>query len=62
MQAFVLKQSPLTYVSAATVDGVQSTLGVRVNDMQWHETRNLAFAGADERRFVTAIDDDGKTR
>ncbi|MEP7187338.1 MAG: putative baseplate assembly protein [Rhodanobacter sp.] len=61
MQAFALKQSPLTYISAATVDGVQSTLGVRVNDMTWHETRNLAFVGANDRNFVTAIDDAGKT-
>lgn len=61
MQAFVLKQSPLTHVSAATVDGVQSTLGVRVNDMQWHETRNLAFVGAADRRFVIATDNSGKT-
>ena len=62
MQTFVLKQSPLTWVSAATVDGVQSTLGVRVNDMTWHETRNLAFVGAADRNFVTATDDSGKTR
>lgn len=61
MQAFVLKQRPLTFVSAATVDGVQSTLTLRVNDLQWHETRNLAFVGASDRRFVTATDDDGKT-
>ncbi|KAA0068657.1 putative baseplate assembly protein [Rhodanobacter sp. T12-5] len=61
MQAFVLKQSPLTHVSAATVDGVQSTLGVRVNDMAWRETRNLAFVGAADRSFVTATDDSGKT-
>lgn len=61
MQAFVLKQPPLTYVSASTADGVQSTLSVRVNDLQWHETRNLAFVGANDRSFVTAIDDGGKT-
>ena len=61
MQAFALKQSPLTYVSAATVDGVQSTLGVRVNDMTWHETENLAFVGAADRNFVTATDNAGKT-
>ncbi|MHB1057977.1 MAG: putative baseplate assembly protein [Rhodanobacter sp.] len=61
LQAFVLKQPPLTYVSASTVDGVQSTLSVRVNDLQWHETRNLAFVGANDRNFVTATDDDGKT-
>ncbi len=62
MQTFVLKQAPLTWVSAATVDGVQSTLGVHVNDMTWHETRNLAFVGAADRNFVTATDDSGKTR
>lgn len=61
MQAFALKQSPLTYVSAATVDGVQSTLTVFVNGMQWHETRNLAFAGAADREFATSTDDAGKT-
>ncbi len=62
MQAFALKQSPLTFVSAATVDGVQSTLIVRVNDVQWRETRNLAFAAAAGRSFVTATDDSGTTR
>jgi predicted phage baseplate assembly protein len=61
MQTFALKQSPLTYISAATVDGVQSTLAVRVNGMQWHEVRNLAFAEAGSRSFVTRTDDSGKT-
>ncbi|UGB47221.1 putative baseplate assembly protein [Frateuria edaphi] len=62
MQAFALKQPPLTYVSAPTVDGVQSTLVVRVNALQWHEIDNLAFADARARSFVTATDDEGKTR
>jgi predicted phage baseplate assembly protein len=62
MQAFALKQSPLTWVSASTVDGVQSSLTVRVNDVQWHEARNLAFVGAAARSFVTATDDSGTTR
>lgn len=62
MQAFALKQPPLTYVSAPTVDGVQSTLTVRVNQVEWHEVRNLAFVDGDRRSFVTATDDDGKTR
>ncbi|MEO7052009.1 MAG: putative baseplate assembly protein [Rhodanobacter sp.] len=61
MQVFALKQKPLTWVSAATPDGVQSTLELRVNDVQWHETRNLAFVGEDARRFVTATDDSGTT-
>lgn len=61
MQAFVLKQPPLTWISAATPEGVQSTLSVRVNDLEWHETRNLATAGPADRRFATRTDDDGKT-
>ncbi|MGO4700730.1 putative baseplate assembly protein [Dyella sp. 2RAB6] len=61
MQVFVLKQPPLTYVPAATVDGVQSTLTVRVNQVEWHEVRNLAFVDGNARRFVTATDDNGKT-
>ncbi len=61
MQAFQLKQSPLTYVSAATVDGVQSTLSASVNGVLWQEVRNLAFVGAGDRNFVTAIDNSGNT-
>ncbi|MBB6187835.1 putative baseplate assembly protein [Rhodanobacter sp. MP7CTX1] len=61
MQTFQLKQSPLTYVSAATVDGVQSTLSASVNGVLWHEARNLAFVGARDRNFVTAIDNAGNT-
>ena len=61
MQSFALKQSPLTFVSAATVDGVQSSLTVRVNNVQWHEARNLAFVGPADRDFVTATDDSGTT-
>jgi len=61
LQTFSLKQPPLTYVSAATVDGVQSTLAVMVNGVQWHEVRNLAFVDGNQRSFVTATDDSGKT-
>jgi hypothetical protein len=61
MQAFALKQSPLTFVSAATPDGVQSTLSVRVNQVEWHETRNFAFVGATARSFITRTDDSGVT-
>jgi len=62
LQAFVLKQSPLTFVSAPTPAGVASTLEVRVNGMRWHETGNLAFAGNADRSYVTAIDDEAATR
>lgn len=61
LPSFALKQMPLTYVSASTVDGVQSTLNVSVNGMLWHEVRNLSFAGPHDRSFVTATSDSGKT-
>ena len=62
IQVFGLKQSPLTHVSAATTEGVASTLAVRVNDLRWHEIRNLAFATEDSRAYVTITDDEAKTR
>ncbi len=61
MPSFALKQSPLTYVSAPTVDGVQSTLMVVVNGVRWHEVENLARAASADRSFVTSTDDSGKT-
>jgi hypothetical protein len=61
MPRFFLKQMPLTFVSAPTVDGVQSTLKVIVNGMQWHEVDNLASATPFDRSFVTSTDDSGKT-
>ena len=62
MPTFALKQSPLTYVSAPTVDGVQSTLVVSVNGMRWHEARNLAFVDATSRSYATSIDDSAKVK
>ncbi len=58
-QAFALKQSPLTYVSAATTSGSASTLEVRVNDILWHETSTLYNKGEEEHIFVTQKDKDG---
>lgn len=60
-QQFTLRQSPLTYVSAATASGATSTLTVRVNDIQWHEVPTLYGQGPKSRVFVTKTDDDGKT-
>lgn len=61
MQRFALRQPPLTHVSADTPDGIASTLVVRVNEVRWHETRNLAFSGAADRAFATVVDDAGAT-
>jgi predicted phage baseplate assembly protein len=61
MQAFTLRQAPLTHVPASTRAGMASTLEVRVNDILWHEIATLADAGASDRCYVTHTDDGGKT-
>jgi hypothetical protein len=54
---FTLKQSPLTYVSAATSNGSQSTLQVWVNNLQWHESENFLDSSPSDRAFVTRMGD-----
>jgi hypothetical protein len=61
LQSFALKQPPLTFVSAPNPTGVDSTLEVFVNDVQWHEGDTLAGLGAKDRKFITKTDDDDKT-
>lgn len=61
LQAFPLRQPPLTYVSAPTARGAESTLRVRVNDVLWHESDNLAGIGPTDRRYITRTGDDSKT-
>lgn len=60
-QQVVLKQSPLTYVSAPTVSGVESTLQVIVNDLIWHESDSLAGLKPTDHAFVTKTADDNTT-
>jgi len=50
---FQLKQSPLTYTSAATASGAQSTLQVRVNNLLWNEVDNFLDSAARDRAFLT---------
>lgn len=59
-QKFGLKQKPLTFVSAASASGAETTLEVRVNDILWHEKPNFYQLPPTERAFVTRIADDGK--
>ena len=60
-QQFTLKQSPLTYVSAANASGAASTLQVRVNGLLWQEVPTLYGRGPQEHIFVTRTDDNGVT-
>ncbi len=60
-QSFTLKHSPLTYLAASTPAGTESTLEVRVNDILWHEKVNLIDLGADERGYITRIDNENNS-
>jgi predicted phage baseplate assembly protein len=53
---FTLKQGPLTYLSAASGSGSQSTLQVWVNNLRWTEVPNLLSSGPADRSFTTAAD------
>jgi len=59
-QKFVLKQTPLTHVSAANASGAATTLAVRVNDVLWNEALSFHGLGPHDRQFVTRRADDGK--
>lgn len=61
LQAFTLKQPPLTYVAASNPSGIESTLKVYVNDVEWHETDSLSGQKSSARIFTTKTDDEGKT-
>ena len=61
LQSFTLKQPPLTFVSASTPSGVDSTLKVLVNDIEWRETDSLAGLSSTDRNFITKTDDESKT-
>lgn len=56
---FALKQAPLTYISAATGNGSQSTLQVWINNLRWHEVSDLLAAGPGDRVFVTRVNPQG---
>ena len=58
-QQFTLKQSPLTYVSAASATGAVSTLEIRVNDIMWHEVPTLFGSSAQDHIFISRAADGG---
>jgi predicted phage baseplate assembly protein len=60
-QNFALHQKPLTYLSAATPEGAQSTLSVSVNEIEWHETGDLAGLAPTDREYITQTDDNDQT-
>jgi hypothetical protein len=61
LQSFTLKQPPLTWISAPTPSGIDSTLTVRVNDLRWHLAESLAGLGPTDRGYTLRTDDGGQT-
>ncbi|MDI1292340.1 MAG: putative baseplate assembly protein [Methylobacter sp.] len=61
LQAFTLKQPPLTFVPAANPSGADSTLKVWVNGVEWHQSKSLNTLTATGRSFISKTDDEGKT-
>lgn len=61
LQNFSLSKSPLTYVSAATPSGTDTTLVVRVNGIEWHEKESLAGMDTGSRAYFTEEDHNGVT-
>jgi hypothetical protein len=56
-ERFTLHQKPLTYLPAATPAGAESTLSVRVNEIEWHEASDLVGLSPTDRQYVTGTDD-----
>lgn len=61
LQSFDLKQPPLTYVAAPNPSGVDSTLRVYGNDVEWHEAADFVGLGRTDHQFITRTNDEGKT-
>ena len=61
LQQFTLKASPLTYVSVPTAAGVQSTLQVSVNGVEWSESSDFDSLGPNDRAFITRTNNAGAT-
>jgi hypothetical protein len=61
-QSFVPKQAPLTFVQAPTETGRQSTLVVRVSEVEWTEVPSLFEQGPSAQVYATLNQSDGTTR
>jgi predicted phage baseplate assembly protein len=61
LQSFTLKQPPLTFVPAPNATGVESSLHVYVNNVEWHEVDTVAGLGPKDRNFITKTDDADNT-
>ena len=61
-QSFGLKKPPLTYVSAATGTGSESTLELRVSGIEWEEAASLYGLEATSENYIVRLANDGTTK
>lgn len=59
LQRFVLRQGPLTYITAATPSGTASTLEIRVDGLLWQEAPRFTAPGPSERAYTVKLDENG---
>jgi predicted phage baseplate assembly protein len=59
-QSFTLRQSPLTWLPAATPAGAAATLEVRVDGVAWHSADTLIDAGPGDHDYVLRTNPDGQ--
>ncbi|MEH6404986.1 MAG: hypothetical protein V7750_16535, partial [Sneathiella sp.] len=60
-QKFLLKQNPVTQRLAPSDTGIESTLSVRVDGVEWTEKPDLYARGATERIYTASLTDAGDT-
>lgn len=60
-QKFQLKQAPVTHRLAPTETGIESTLSVRIDGVEWQEVSDLYQRGATARVYKTSLTDAGET-
>jgi predicted phage baseplate assembly protein len=60
-ERFVLPEKPLTYLSAATDSGVQTTLAININGIRWRQVRSLYEKAPGDRVFVVRHTSDERT-
>jgi predicted phage baseplate assembly protein len=60
-QRFRLRQGPLTFVSAPTASGVETTLAVQINGVTWHQFPFLHGLDRDSRAYIVRQDARGNT-
>ncbi|MDJ0509144.1 MAG: putative baseplate assembly protein [Crocosphaera sp.] len=60
-QTFTLQEPPLTYISAPTASGRESTLEVRINGILWQEVPSLYPLQPHDQNYIIRIQDDGTT-